>query len=366
MKIAATLLGTVALAGLAALSGCVAPGYYLQAAGGQLTVWRLSRPIGEVRADERTDATVREKLARIEALREFASHALSLPDNGSYRKYADVRRPYVVWNVFATSEFSVRPEQWCFPVAGCVGYRGYFDDAAARTFADELRALGRDVHVTGVPAYSTLGWFDDPVLNTFIHYPETEIARLIFHELAHQVAWAGDDTEFNESFAVAVETEGIERWLAARASAAQRAGFEQAQRRRAQFVALVLKYREALDRLYRSGADDAQKRRGKAQRLAELRREYRALRDGAWRGFAGYDRWFGQEINNATLASVGIYTRLVPAFRELLVRNGGDLPAFYAQVRRLAALPREQRRIALERQSLRPAAPETAAAGPQS
>lgn len=363
MKIVATILGAGALAGLALLPGCVAPGYYLQAAGGQLELWRLSRPIGDVRADDRSAAALREKLARIVAIREFASRKLSLPDNGSYRRYADVRRPYVVWNVFAASEFSVQPEQWCFPVAGCVGYRGYFDPAAAQGFAEELRALGRDVHITGVPAYSTLGWFDDPVLNTFLHYPETEIARLIFHELAHQVAWAGDDTEFNESFAVAVETEGIERWLAERANAAERAGFEQAQRRRGQFIALVLKYREALDLLYRSGADDPAKRRGKAQRLAELQHEYRALRDGEWRGYPGYDRWFGQEINNATLASVAIYTELVPAFRELIARNGSDLPAFYAQVRRLAALPRAQRHIALEPEPLRPAA---AAAGPQS
>ncbi|GAB4180730.1 MAG: aminopeptidase [Rhodocyclaceae bacterium] len=345
------LIGLLAGAGLAAafvLPGCTAPGYYLQAAGGQFELWRLSRPIAEVRGDARSPAALRERLERIERIREFASRDLGLPDNGSYRRYADLRRPYVVWNVFAAREFSVQPEQWCFPVAGCVSYRGYFAEADARAFAAQLQARGHEVHVAGVPAYSTLGWFDDPVLNTFIHYPESEAARLIFHELAHQLAWADADTEFNESFAVAVELEGVARWLAAWGSPGEREAFAEAQQRRAQFSALVLQYRQRLDRLYRSGIPEDSMRGAKAEILAGFRRAYERLRDGAWRGFAGYDRWLGGEINNATLASIGIYTRWVPAFRVLIEASRGDLPTFYERVRGLANLPAGQRHAALE------------------
>jgi predicted aminopeptidase len=334
----------VALGALAAfIAGCSTPAYYLQAVGGQLELWREAQPIEQLSADGETGAALKEKLDTALRIRDFASRELALPANGSYRKYADIKRPYVVWTVFSAEALSIHPKEWCFPVAGCVSYRGYFAKEDAQAFARELRRQGYDVYIGGVPAYSTLGWFDDPILNTFIHYPDTEIARLIFHELAHQLIYVRGDSEFNESFASAVETIGVERWLAAQGTPQQRAAFEQAQERREDFFGLVLKYRERLDALYASQLPDEEKRRRKEETLAQLKQEYGRIKNGKWNGYAGYDRWFGQEINNATLASVGIYTRLVPAFEELLAASGDDLPRFYAEVRKLASLPQEAR-----------------------
>ena len=340
---------SLALIAVAALAGCASPAYYLQAVGGQIELWREARPIAQVRADAATQDDLRHKLDIALRIRDFASTDLGLPANGSYRSYADVKRPYAVWTVFAAEAFSVEPKQWCFPVAGCVGYRGYFAADDAEAYAQALRRNGYDVHVGGVAAYSTLGWFDDPLLNTFIHYPETELARLVFHELAHQVVYVKDDSVFNESFATAVEMAGIDRWLTRNGTPAQRAAFEQAQSRRRDFHDLVLRFREQLQTLYASDHGPQEMARLKTQILGELQEEYRALRNGPWNGFAGYDRWFGQEINNATLASIGIYTELVPAFEALLARNAGDLPRFYDEVKRLAALPKENRQARLAR-----------------
>jgi predicted aminopeptidase len=333
----------IVLAAAALLGACGTPGYYLQAAGGQLEILRLSRPLDDARIDPATPDALRDKLARAAAIRDFASRELGLPDNGSYRKYADIGRPYAVWNVFATDELSIEPREWCFPVAGCVSYRGYFAEADAEAFAAALRAQGNDVHVAGIAAYSTLGWFDDPLLNTFMHYPEVELARLIFHELAHQRVYAAGDSEFNESFAMAVEVAGVRRWLAREGNDAQRAAFASAQRRRDDFAALVLKYRDALGAAFKGDADAAYKRAEKGRILGELQTEYRALRDGAWGGYRGYDRWFGQEINNAVLASIGLYHQRVPAFEALLAAEGDDLPRFYDRVAQLARMPKERR-----------------------
>ena len=341
------LLAPLAL--VLAIASCTTPGYYLQAISGQLALWREAQPIERLDAEADTDATLKRKLEAALSIRDFASRELGLPANGSYRKYADLKRPYVVWTVFAAEPLSIRPKEWCFPVAGCVSYRGYFDRENAQGFARELRDRGYDVYVGGVPAYSTLGWFDDPILNTFIHYPETEIARLIFHELAHQVVYVKDDSEFNESFATTVETVGVERWIAARGGPTQRATFEQAQERRRDFYAIVLEYRGRLDSLYASDESPDEKRRMKARILEELKEDYARLKAGKWHGYAGYDRWFGQDINNATLASVGIYTRLVPAFRALLAESGDDLTRFYGEVKKLAALPGEARQAQLTR-----------------
>jgi predicted aminopeptidase len=341
------LLALLLVAGL--LGACGTPAYYLQAAGGQLELLRVTRTLDDARNDPDTPEALRDKLARAAAIRDFASRELGLPENGSYRKYADLRRPYVVWNVFATDELSIEPHEWCFPVAGCVSYRGYFAQADAEAFADDLRRAGHDVYVAGIAAYSTLGWFDDPLLNTFMHYPDTELARLIFHELAHQVVYAGGDSEFNESFAMTVETAGVRRWLARNGSRTQREEFEAAQRRREDFAALVLKYRDALGRAYESGDTADDKRKAKIRLLGELGDEYRRLRDGAWGGYAGYDRWFGQEINNAVLASIGLYHQRVPTFEALLAAEGDDLPRFYARVGELARLSRPAREAELGR-----------------
>ncbi len=341
------LLG-VGAAAIAAAAGCSTLSYYGQAINGHLEVMRRAEPITARIADPVTPPELRAKLEQVVAIREFASRELALPDNGSYRTYADIGRPYVLWNVFAAGEFSVEPQQSCFPVAGCVAYRGYYRQAAADAYGAGLHKDGYDVHVYGVPAYSTLGWFDDPVLNTFVRYPDAELARLVFHELAHQVVYVKGDTVFNESFAVAVEEEGVRRWLERNGTPAERDAYAAARKRRAEFVRLVLRYREKLEALYRESQPDGAKRAGKAERLAEMEADYRALK-ASWGGFAGYDRWFEGGVNNAKLASVATYEELVPAFRALLAQEHGDLPRFYAAVKALGKLDKPERDAALER-----------------
>ena len=331
-----------AVALVSVLGGCTNPGYYYQAVEGQMQIWHRSRPIKQVIDDAQTPAQVRERLTLVLRVREFASAELALPDNGSYRKYADLGRPFVLWNVFAAAEFSIAPKEWCFPFAGCVGYRGYFSQAGAERFADDLKRQGLDVFVTGIPAYSTLGWFDDPVLNTMVRYPDAEIARTIFHELAHQVVYVSGDTMFNESFATAVELEGIDRWLGKAGSPAQRAAFDTYQERKRLFIDLAMKYRERLRLLYSSPAADAEKREKKAQTFAAMKAEYHELKL-SWGGFAGYDRFFAEELNNAHLVPIATYSELVPGFRRLLAENGGDFRRFYAAVKELGKLSRAER-----------------------
>jgi predicted aminopeptidase len=253
-----------------------------------------------------------------------------------------------VWNVVAAPELSLVPKTWCFWVVGCVGYRGYYDRAEADGLAAELRGDGLDVAVYPVPAYSTLGrlpaggFFADPLLNTFIAYPEGELARLIFHELAHQVAFAPGDTLFNESFATSVERIGAARWLAERAPSPARVEYEQAEARRADFRALTARYRDELAHVYDSAESDAAKRVGKAAVMARLRSDYAVLKATRWNGYAGYDAWFAQ-ANNAAFGVLASYSALVPAFERLYEREGRDFARFYAEVRRLAALPPAER-----------------------
>lgn len=326
------------LAASALFGGCANIGYYLQSMQGQLEILHRERPIDEVMASSGTPEALRGKLAAVLTIRAFASEALALPDNASYRRYADVNRPFVIYNVFAAPEFSLKPLEWCFAFAGCVKYRGYFSKAEAERFAAEVAPSGNDVFIGGVPAYSTLGWFADPVLNTFVNYPQPELARLIFHELAHQVVYVRDDTMFNESFAVTVEREGVRRWLESHGSEQDRELYQRVQSRRRQFVEVVEAYRGKLEALYESDLPVAEKRARKTALYTELDAAYEALR-ATWGVLGGHDRWFGQRPNNALLASVSIYTRLVPAFEALLRAKNGNLPAFYAEVKALAALP---------------------------
>jgi predicted aminopeptidase len=325
-----------------ALSGCSTAEYYAQAVAGHYEIMRLAKPIPELIADPATPATLRARLERVRAMRDFASRELGLPDNGSYRSYANIGRPYAVWNVFVAPEFSVTARQSCFPIAGCVSYRGYYAEADADRYGAEARNRGDDVYIGGVPAYSTLGWFDDPVLSTFIRYPDGELARLLFHELAHQVVYVKDDTVFNESFAVTVEREGVRRWLAQNGAPSDRRAYETLQAYKHDFVALVLRYRERLAALYRTPLPDAEKRAAKARTIAQMEADYRSLK-ADWGGFAGYDRFFAGNVGNAHFASVAVYTALVPAFEALLAEQGNDLPRFYAAVKMLAALPKAER-----------------------
>lgn len=345
------LLGAALLAGAVCLSGgCASLGYYAQAAGGHLDVIRRGRPVAEVIADPATPEPRRARLAMTQRIRDFAVSELHLPDNGSYRRFAELGRDAVVWNVVAAPELSLTLKTWCFPVMGCVGYRGYFDRAAADAMAAQLRAEGWEVSVYGVPAYSTLGWSNwvggDPLLDTFVGWPEGELARLIFHELAHQVAYAADDTTFNESFAVAVERIGVQRWLLVQGSDATRAEAATRGRRREEFRAFSARWRERLAAVYEGAGEATDRRRRKAEAMAAMRAEYETLKAGRWGGFAGYDGWMAG-ANNAALGVIAAYDDLVPQFERLFERFGGEFDPFYAEVKRLAALPRSERRARL-------------------
>lgn len=329
---------------ITSLTGCSTVSFYWQAFSGQMEIINNARVIESVVLDKNTAPALKQNLISLLAIREYASKELALPDNKSYRSYADLKRPFVIWNVFAADEFSTELKQWCFPIAGCVNYRGYFAQTAAESFAKQLPAS--DVFVGGVPAYSTLGYFNDPVLSTFIYYPEVELARLIFHELAHQVVYVQDDSMFNESFATAVEEAGIERWLESQAGRGLSAIWQDAQQRRAGFQKLVLKYQQRLKQLYETDLSNDAKRLAKQQTLRDLRDEYQALKH-EWGGYSGYDRWFGQDLNNAHLASIAIYTELVPAFRALLRKENGDFVAFYRVVKQLAKQSKQERDYAL-------------------
>jgi len=315
------------------LSGCESMQYYAQAIGGQLAIMRAARPVETWLADPATPEDLRGRLELARGIREFASRELALPRNGSYESYAELGRPYVAWNVFAAPVFSIEAKRECFPFVGCVSYRGFFAEADARRQAEKLRLAGNDIYVGGVPAYSTLGWFDDPLLSTFVRYSDAQLARLLFHELAHQVAYARDDTAFNESFAVAVEEEGVRRWLRAQGREKEIAAFGAAQSRRRELAARVEAARKRLEAVYRSEVPDEEKRRAKVREFDALRAQFGAV--------------VPAEPTNAFLISIAVYTELVPAFERLLAENGGDLPAFYKRVKELAGMDKKSRALEL-------------------
>ena len=326
------------------LAACADLAYYLQSATGQARLLVAAQPIDRLLAAPDLPPQRSEKLRQLRSIRDFASVRLGLPDNAAYRRVSEIGRPYVVWNVFAAPRLSVRLIEHCFPIAGCVPYRGYFAEADARAYAARLARRGYDVYVGGVPAYSTLGWFADPLPSSVLHYADSELARLVFHELAHQVVYVPGEATFNESFATAVELEGVRRWLGAQAKATDE--FDRATERRRQFIALIAGTREKLRLLYEGAGESTAKELGKIKTLAALRADYANLK-GSWGGFSGYDRWFEGGLNNAALASLGTYTDLLPAFQNLLRASGGDLPRFYREVQRLAALDAAAREAAL-------------------
>ncbi|SEL08700.1 aminopeptidase [Nitrosovibrio tenuis] len=324
------------------LGGCANLGYYAQAVDGHMNIQNRVRPIHSIIADPEADPGLKRTLTLVARLREFASRELKLPDNQSFTTYADLGRRYAIWNVSAAPELSIEPEKWCFVAAGCVSYRGFFSEAEAQRFAEELRAKGYDVSVGGVRTYSTLGWFKDPILNTFLGYSDAELAQLIFHELAHQMVYVQDDSTFNESFATAVELEGIARWLGQHGAEDQRAAFDASQKRKAASTAIMLDYRKRLEELYASSQSLAEKRVGKARILGELREKLSSLETDKARS-ASYDKWLTLHLNNAFLASVSTYTHWVPAFHALLARHEGDIGQFYETVRELSRLPKAER-----------------------
>jgi len=331
---------------LAIVTGCASPGYYLHAVSGQFEILNKRRPVEEVLSDPATTPRIRRQLELVRRLRDFASRELGLPDNRSYRTYADLERPFVVWNAFATPELSLEPKQWCFLFAGCVSYSGYFARVKAEKFAADLKQDGYDVYVGGAPAYSTLGWFNDPLLNTFIHRSEAELAGLLFHELAHQKIYVSGDSAFNESFATVIELEGVKRWFQQSGNTKEAGAYRQKIQRREEFTALVLKHRAHLKEIYTSTLIDAEKRMAKARVFEELRNDYAKLKTG-WNGYAAFDNWFKQDLNNAHLAAIGMYSQYVAAFQKLLARQGDDLAAFYRSMEEMVNLSKAERDTAL-------------------
>jgi predicted aminopeptidase len=321
------------------LAGC----YLIQAAAGQMEIVAKRKPIDALIASRTTPEPLRRRLEYVSDARTFAVNELGLPDNKSYRSYADLERPYVVWNVFATDEFSVEPRRWCFPIAGCVVYRGYFDQERAESYARSLRFGGHDASVGGVAAYSTLGHFDDPILNTMLVWNDVQLAGTLFHELAHQVIYVPGDSEFNESFATVVEEAGLERWLTLRGRVQEMRIWYAQRERGEQFIGLLLAARERLRNLYAEKLPDDVTRDRKQAEFGRLKFEYTQLK-AKWNGYAGYDRWFDRALNNAHLVSAATYHGCLPKFRELLRSHDGDLRKFYDSVGEIAEGSKEGRR----------------------
>jgi len=323
------LLASTVFAMLA--GGCESLSYYAQSVNGHLSLMAARTDIQTLLDDPDTESLLRDKLSHVLAIRDFASAELALPDNDSYRSYVDVGSPYVVWNVVAAPEFSLRPKTWCFLVVGCLAYRGYYERSRAADFAESHRVQGYDVYVGGSRAYSTLGWFDDPLLNTMLNQTEAEIAAIVFHELAHQVLYINDDTAFNESFAVAVEREGVARWLAERNDQQSLADFSASQERDQRLIELLLDGRNRLGVLYERELKAESMREMKRSILESLREDYEASNLGV-----EYAGWFDADLNNAKLALVATYWEWVPAFQHMLREQDGDMQAFYRAVLELS------------------------------
>lgn len=350
-------LAVLLLVVVAAVSGCHTLGFYGQALKGQYQIFANERTITKLLADTNTPAPLKERFELLQNLRAFAASDLKLPVDDHYQKYVDLKRPYVVWNVEAAPEFSLEPKTWWYPLVGSLEYRGYFSKPGATNYASYLRRKGYDVAVGGVEAYSTLGWFKDPVLNTFIFEPDAELAEIIFHELGHQRVFARGDTDFNEAFATSVGEEGARRWLQSKGDTNGLAQYEAHLHRNTQFVHLVQTTRAQLEGLYGDERTENGKLRAgkkkqelaspvlrerKQQILDEMKQDFVRLK-ADWGGDPEFDGWFQRPLNNAHLNSVAAYYDLVPAFEELLTQNGGDLEKFYQAAERLSKKPRTER-----------------------
>lgn len=340
------------------LGGCADTRYYAQSVFGHLQLMQAARPIDDWLQDEAAPDALKQRLNLAREMRRFAVAELNLPDNASYHRYADLKRRHVVWNVVAAPQFSLTLKTWCFLVAGCVGYRGYFSESEAQALADSLRAEGLEVSVYGVPAYSTLGWMNwmggDPLLNTFIHYPEGELARMVFHELSHQVLYVADDTAFNESFATAVERLGGAHWLQQQASPLARAEYAAFDARRQKFRALTRATRDRLGLIYKENSPLAHTNKAleamKKVAYKEFKESYAALKT-SWGGYSAYDAWVAQ-ANNASFGAQAAYDDYVPGFEALFEREGRDWTRFYDAVRQLAKFPARERQDLLKHWAL--------------
>lgn len=343
-RTAALIALALALA-LTSLGGCSTLGYYAHLASGEARVLSKRQPIDRMIADPGTDPSLRERLRQVQRARRFASAHLDLPRNRSYTTYADIGRPFVMYNVFATPALSLKPVTHCFLFAGCVAYQGFYRLERARKAANRLKARGDDVYIGGVPAYSTLGHFADPVLSSMNRWSEDELIGTIFHELAHQKRYVKGDTRFNESFATFVQHEGLREWHRREGIPATDTDAEVRER---QFTQLVLAARRRLEHLYESDLDDADKLKRKQAAFENLRSQYRQMRDHDWHGRGDYDAWIEAPLNNAKLLPFGLYDQWEPAFAHLFVESGRQWPAFFAAVKRLAKQPKAVRDARLQ------------------
>lgn len=321
-------------------SGCTSLAYYQQAVAGQIALLTGSTPVDELLADVETDAALRTQLVKAQAILAFASDH-GLPVGDSYDGYVDLKRSFVVWNVFAAEPFGVSLLRHCFPVAGCVGYKGFFAEADAKAFAAQLQASGYDVYVGGVAAYSTLGWFDDPLLNTFLYRDDVRLAGVLFHELAHKVLYIEGDTVFNESFATAVERHLLRLWLENNGQETVFTAYLASAARRAEVIALILESRDALAVVYKSDLTEQDKAHRKVQLISELQASYRQ-RQKQWGSATEFASWIEQDLNNAHLAAIGAYQSQVAGFSAML-RASEDLESFYIEVKKLAVEPKPVR-----------------------
>ncbi len=345
--------GLAAIAGVLPLGGC----YYMQAISGHTQLMSQRRPVAEIMADPQASETLKERLRLVQEARRFSVEDLELPDNDSYRSYADLGRDYVVWNVFAAPEFSLKPKQWCYLVAGCLAYRGYFDRQDAVKEADALRERGFDVAMGGISAYSTLGKFADPVLNTMMQWSNADLVATLFHELAHQELYVKGDTQFNESFASAVSDIGLERWFSSRGNLERLEEYRDANALRHQLLQLVQEAKVDLRLLYASDIDDDDKRSRKRERLDALSGDAASLFAGA-----GLDRSpLSAPLNNARLVSLSLYEGWVPAFRAMYAECDERIACLYERAREVAALPQAERTARLELLSAEQEVPERVA-----
>lgn len=328
------------------LSACSTITYYSQAINGQMQILSQRQPISQLIEDPATNEELKQRLKMVVKMRAFASDELGLPDNDSYKSYANLERSHVVWNVFAAPEFSLNPKQWCYPVAGCVSYRGYFAEKNALAYAAKLQLKDFDTEVAGISAYSTLGWFNDPLLNTMLNRSDIQLAGTLFHELAHQQLYAKNDTRFNESFAMVVELEGVRRWLRDQKNDIQYRSYLQSIERKREFIKLVQSAREKLTILYALDSTNLEKRTAKEDIFQQLKIDYRNLRK-SWNNYRGYDAWFDRKLTNASLVPISSYYDYVPALQVLLRRNQNNLEAFYLAARELAEKTPADRKAAL-------------------
>mgnify|MGYP000476110291 CR=1 FL=1 len=330
------------------LPGCESSRYYYQVAEGHIKIMAAREPIQHLIDNGTLPAKEKKQLKRVMELRSYAETELQLPVGDHYSEYVDLKRPHVVWNVVAAPEFSMTPQKWCFPIAGCVNYKGYFSEADAKSYASQLESNHLDTYVGGVAAYSTLGWFDDPILNTFLFRGDASLAGLLFHELSHKLLYIKGDSVFNESFATTVEIEGLMRWLKTQSKDELLAKHLTRKNRHQQFIDLILQHRKLRVTLYKSDIEDGEKRLEKQALIVALKDEYQQLKEQTWNGYSGYDKWFNGPLNNAQLSTIATYNALVAGLQGLLEQNNHDLSAFYKQCKALVKLDKKKRHAYLK------------------